>query len=399
MPRGSCWAVMNRRERHAGIAAAVAAAAAGMLAAGCGGAATAPHPSTGARVSAVPLDTSVASPAGTWATVVMGGSAAQYNNFWQLLIRPAGAAAWKVVTPPGTADNGGLVLAAGAGQSAVTAFRPSQYLTYTPLTETSNGGKAWSALSPLDAALASTPGALAMRPGGGLLSLTAAGTVEQAGASSGAWKTLATANTVAATPAGRLCALRGLTAAAYGPTGVPLLAGACSRPGTAGIFAEQNGTWQAAGPALPAALAGQDITVLQLVSTGSQMVALMQVGSGHSASLLAAWSGAEATRWTVSPPYRLGGAGLASASFGSAGTAAVITTGGIAAVITSAAGPWHSLPALPSGTATLAPGTGGQADALAVRNSTLTVWQLAPGGTAWTKMQVIAVPIQYGSSA
>ena len=59
------------------------------------------------------LDTSLVTAAGTWAVAVMGGSVAQDNNFWQLFIRPAGSTRWKLVTPPGTADNGGLVLAGG----------------------------------------------------------------------------------------------------------------------------------------------------------------------------------------------------------------------------------------------------------------------------------------------
>ena len=52
---------------------------------------------------------------------------------------------------------------------------------------------------------------------------------------------------------------------------------------------------------------------------------------------------------------------------------------------------------MPTGTATLAQGTGsGGYDALAVAGSRLTVWRLNAG--AWTKSQVISVPIQYGSS-
>ena len=57
------------------------------------------------------------------------------------------------------------------------------------------------------------------------------------------------------------------------------------------------------------------------------------------------------------------------------------------------------LPPLPPRTATLAPGPGGTADALAVRRGTLTVWQHVPGGPAWAKVQVLNVPIQYGSSS
>ncbi len=61
-------------------------------------------------------------------------------------------------------DNGGLVVAAGGGQSVITAFRPSQYLTFTPLTRTTDGGQAWSSLGPLDAAPANVPDALTAAP-------------------------------------------------------------------------------------------------------------------------------------------------------------------------------------------------------------------------------------------
>jgi hypothetical protein len=63
------------------------------------------------------LATSLVTTGGTWAVAVLGGSAAQHNNFWQLFVRPAKSAAWRLATPPGVASNGGLVLAGlqGAG--------------------------------------------------------------------------------------------------------------------------------------------------------------------------------------------------------------------------------------------------------------------------------------------
>ena len=155
---------------------------------------------TQATQPAPSLNTTLVTAAGTWAVAVMGGSAAQYNDFWQLFIRPAGTTRWQLVTPPGTADNGGLVLA-GGGQSLVTAFRPSQNLTYSPLIETRDAGQAWSSLSPLDAALASTPDALAIKPGSGtLLALLAGGTAELAAPGYTTWTTLASQQTLAATP-------------------------------------------------------------------------------------------------------------------------------------------------------------------------------------------------------
>jgi hypothetical protein len=386
---------MTRPVRWIQIAAVVTT---GMLAAGCGSTRTALHTNAAADVPAVPLDTSLATPGGTWATVVMGGSSAQHNNFWQVFNRSAGSTAWKLVTPPGTADNGGLVVAAGAGQSAITAFRPSQLLTYTPLSQTGDAGKSWSALGPLDTALASTPGSLAIRPGGsGLLALAANGAGQETAAGDANWTTLVSARTLAATPAGRECGLRALTAAAYTPSGLPMLAGACSHPGTAGIFFEEDGTWQLAMTAVPADLASGDIKVLRLVTTGSETTALLETDSDGHAAVFAAWSAGGGT-WTMSAPLPLSGAGLASTSFGPGGEAAVLTTRGVAYVITSAGDPWHALAALPPGTATVALDGGDQADALAVHDSTLTVWHIPAGGTVWTRAEVISVPIEYGSS-
>ena len=387
---------MSRPARAHAIALALAVAGAA-LAAGCG---TAPAPPPAPATQPAPsLDTSLVTPAGTWAVTVMGGSAAQYNNFWQLFIRPAGSTRWQLVTPPGTADNGGLVLAGGDGQPLVTGFRPSQKLTFSPLIETRDGGRAWSSLSPLDAALASSPDALAIKPGSGnLLALLAGGSAVLAAPGYTTWTTLASRQTLAATSAGRRCGLQNLTAATFTPAGIPVLAGTCTRPGTAGIFTALGGTWQAAGPAIPAALARQPITVLRLTRTTPGMAALLQAGTGPAASLLAAWSADDGGHWILSPPLTLSGAAPTSASFGPGGTAAIIT-GTRGDIITSAGSPWRLLPPLPPGTATLAPGPGGTADALAVNGATLTIWRLTPGSAAWTKAQTIHVIIPYGSSS
>jgi hypothetical protein len=56
------------------------------------------------------------------------------------------------------------------------------------------------------------------------------------------------------------------------------------------------------------------------------------------------------------------------------------------------------LPALPAGTATLAPAGAGGWDALAVNSTKLTVWHLPPSGAAWAPTQTISVPIAFGSS-
>jgi hypothetical protein len=393
---------MKRPARPAAAALGLAALA---VTAACGSQAPAPRgtspapwaPPAGAQF----LTTSLATAGGTWAVAVMGGSAAAHNNFWQLFARPAASTTWKLVTPPGTADNGGLVLADdGGGRSLVAGFRPSQGLTYTPLTVTRDGGQKWSSTAPLDAALADVPDGLAAAPGtGGLLALLTNGTAKRAAPGSPTWTTLASRRSLAATAPGRACGLSKLTAAAFSPSGAPLLAGGCTHRGTAGIFAYAGGAWRAAGPPIPGTLAGRPITVLRLTSTARGMIALLTAGTGAATSLLAAWSAGDSQHWTLSPPVRLNGAHLTSASFGPGGTAAIMLNAGHGETIAGPARSWRPLPALPAATATLAAGPAGGLDALAVHHTVLTVWRLAPGSAAWARTQTINVPIQFGSSS
>ena len=128
--------------------------------------------------------------------------------------------------------------------------------------------------------------------------------------------------------------------------------------------------------------------MLGLAATAGGNVVLLAAGN----SLVAAWW--NGTRWTVSDP--LAASTVRAFGFGPGGSAWLLLGGERAE---SAAGPgssWQALPPVPAGTATLAPGTGGSYDALAAAGSKLTVWRLAHG--AWSKVQLITVPIQYGSS-
>jgi hypothetical protein len=367
------------------------------LVAGCGSqTSTGTAPSL--QVVTAPLATSLVTAQGAWAIAVMGGSAASENNFWQLFVRPAGASRWSLATPPGVADNGGLV-AAGSDTSMLIGFRPSQDLVFSPLATSSDAGKSWTP-GLLDAALADVPDGISVAPSGRALALLSDGTIEVAGTaaavSNGQWSQLTTRPTLAASAPGRACELAAVNAVSFGPNETPMAAGSCVRRGVAGVFAETGGTWRAAGPALPAGFGGDQVQVLGLASTalankGAGNVALLLAGS----HLLAAWS--NGTQWTVSGP--LAADGVSALGFGSSGSVWAVLGGGRAETISGAGGSWQALPGLPAGTATLAPGTGGGYDALAVSGSALTVWQLAKAAPGWTKVQVVNVPIQYGSSS
>lgn len=346
------------------------------------------------------LSTSLTTAQGTWAITVMGGSAASHNNFWQLFVRRANTGRWSLATPEGVADNGGLVAAGGNG-SLVVGFRPSQELAYSPLATSTDAGLNWTP-GLLDAALADTPGAIAVGPSGRTLTLLQDGTIEAAptadDAAAGRWMPLATLKALAASAPGRSCGLKGMTAVSFGPDQNPIAAGSCVRPGAAGVFTDAGGTWRSAGLTLPTG--GPDmgtVRVLGLTAIPGGNAALLAVGN----SLLAAWW--DGTRWTVSAPVTADG--VRAVGFGPGGSAWLLLNRERAETIAGTAGStWRALPSVPAGTTvlappgtgTLAPGTGGSYDALAVSGSRLTVWRLARG--AWGKVQQITVPVQYGSS-
>ena len=397
--------MITRRRRVAASALVSGALVSGALLAGCGTVAAVPQ---AARLppSATPsLATSQAYASETWAVVVMGGSSAANNDFWQLFTRPADAARWTLATPLGVADNGGLAVADVGTRSLVTAFRPSQDLTFSPLSASQDGGAHWSQSGLLAAGLADFPTAFAGAPSGGLIALTSDGDAEVAARAGAAWSSLASEHSVAASPAGRACGLARLTAAAFSSTGVPLLAGQCTRPGAVGIFASSAGRWQATGLALPSSLARRDIEVLGLAAAGQTSVALLQAGLGGAASLLTAWSADGGHQWRLSAPFGLHGQAVRSAAFGTGGAVGVTLTGGAAVSVTGPGAAWRSLPALPAEAAkvpaagvTLAAAPGSGFDALIGRVGRLSVWQLASGATGWTRVQVINVTIPYGSS-
>ena len=377
--------VMNRHTRPVAMLMALAA-----LTAGCG---TADHPAAAAGTLQPPpsLATAMTTATGEWAVAVLGGSAASHNNFWQLFARPARTSTWRLVTPPGVASNGGLVIATPGAGSVVAGFRPSQRLAFSPLAITRDNGTAWSP-GLLDAGLANVPGALAAAPRSGrLLALLTNGTAELSETGGTHWARLATLHSLTSSAAGRRCGLRGLSAVAFSPLGTPLLAGTCSHRSTVGIFAFTGGAWHLAGPALPASQPGQPTRVLSLTVAGNGETALLAVGARRDTMLLGAWS-TRSGRWAPSPSLPLGGAQVASVSVGPRGTIGVVLNGRAGVIIRPGTG-WQWLPFLPVGTQALTPGPGPLVDALAAAGTTFTDWAWTPGSAAWAKKQTLHVRV------
>jgi hypothetical protein len=264
-----------------------------------------------------------------------------------------------------------------------------------------DAGRTWTT-GLLDAALADTPGAIAVSPSGRILALLQDGTIQAAptasAAAAGRWTELATSKALAASAPGRSCGLVGVNAISFGPNKNPMAAGGCVRPGVAGVFTDAGGTWRSAGLTLPGR--GR-VQALGLAATAGGNVALLAAGD----SLFAAWW--NGTRWTVSAPVTaatMTSGTVRALGFGPGGGAWLLLANGRAEAIGGAGASWRALPPVPAGTqvlvpagtATLALGPGGSYDALAVAGSKLTVWRLTRG--AWAKVQVISVPIEYGSS-
>jgi hypothetical protein len=389
------------------LTAALALLTGAALVAGCG---TKPGTSRQSVRAAAPvpggptLATSASSAGGTdWAIVEMGGSANRLDNFWELFVRPAGVAGWKLATPTGVASNGGLVMTATGATSLVTGFLPSQKLTFSPLAVTADGGAQWSQNDLLSPGFGNVPYALGADSGGHLLALTDAGDVDTSTDGGATWRTITTQRTLANSRAGRACGVQALTAGGWAPAGAPLVAASCEVPGVVGVFELSAGGWRRAGPP-PASLSHDTIDVVGLATTGQRTTVILAARSAARTSVLAGWSADGGTTWRFSPALAAGSANRSSVSIwadGSAGlvlparTAQAASTG--ATIGWQSAG-WRTLPMLPARTATLAAGPGGQPEALAVTGTVLTGWQLAAGSNRWTLTQTIRVPVPYGSS-
>jgi hypothetical protein len=384
------------------LAAAAALVAAGAVAAcGSSAASSASTSGTGGLASGtISMATSIATPADNWAVVPMSGDPAS----WEVFARAANSASWKLVTPPGVEDYGGLVASAGGANSLTVAVRPEQDRLFSPLAATSDGGSTWSTGGPINAAVAASPGAFAA-DGSHLAALLSDGTIETSSDAGATWSTMARPGAIAAASAARGCggAVR-VTALSFGITSSEVLAGGtCGTSGTTAIFSYSPGTgWQR----LSLPLSGQLVRFadgMALVRSKSGLAALWHGTGWYAYAPLSGTPQPVPTNWEKSAPLPVSGGIIAAGTLPDAG-AWVLLPGGRAATIsalgTTAGGPqWLLLPPVPAKTAVLASGPNGATDALAVSGGTLTVWRLAAKATAWSKVQAISVPIQVGSSS
>ncbi len=394
------------RPATAVLAGVAVLATLGLAACGQSSASPGGQQKAGSGPAPAPLATSLTTAGGTWAALAMGQLDDPLNTFWQLLYRPPGSTTWTdQVKATGVATNGGLVMASPGDRSFVAGLLPSNLLTYSPLIASANEGRTWtngllpSGLAPrVDGLATNAEGAsLALvegRDGNDLLSTPA-------GLST--WNPLVTQDALASTAAGQACGITSVDGVAF--TGTAPVAGAsCSRPGVAGVMTYAEGGWRLVGPPLPGPFHEDPVGVLALTSNTSGMVALLEVSGAAGAAVVAGWTRDSGRTWSLSPGVAVGASEkIESVGGDGAGGVFVLISGpGSASRLEHVAGPgdpWQALPAPPAGTATVAFGSHGAIQALAVDTATLTVWNLSPGGPAWVRGQVLQVPIEYGSSS
>ncbi len=335
----------------------------------------------------------------------MGVLSDESNTFWQLLHAPPGSSRWSVVTPPGVADNGGLVLAAPQS-STLVGFLPSGNLRFSPLSQSGDDGSTWNPEF-LPGALASAPNALADGAGssGGALAVVGGRVVYRAGASLGSWAPLVTA--VQLRRVSPECGVSDVSAVAFSPSGEPMVASNCSGRGAVGVFTRTNGAWQTSGFELRGAFGRASTSVVRLASSGTSTVALVETTTASNHSLVAAWQ--TGTVWSGSAARAVPhGGSVAATSLGLGGALAVLVRakdGGLAATYVAPGHRWTTLPTPPVHTVALADVTPNGIslgatlfDAFTVNGQSLSVYALTPAGTRWVLVQTIRVPLAYGSS-
>jgi hypothetical protein len=371
------------------------------LLAACGSGGGAAQPQTPATSLDVPLNVSFAISGASYAIVPMGDLSQPLNTFWQMLMLRPKDASWALITPPGVADNGGLVIA--SSRTTIEAgFVPSAALAFSPIVATPVAAIRWHALGLLPAAFSAVPDSFAGAPGKRYaLVATGGGKVVVGSPTRAAWRQVLDIRQLSSTAAGQTCGVVRLSAIATAPD---LFVGAsCTRP-VAGVFSLRAGRWSLASIRLPSAFSSGSTSVLRLIGTTGRTTGLTALISGGPAddTLAAAWSYRETSNWMVSPPLDLGhGAHLVATGFGPQGQQVVLWRTSVgqmrSAVIANPRRPWLVTPVPPTGTEALVAGPG-WLEALAVDSTSLTVWRTVPPARAWSLVQRMHVPIVLGSS-
>jgi hypothetical protein len=357
---------------------------------------------------------------GFTASVAMGDLSEPVNTFWQLLYRPDSSSRWTLITPPGTATNGGVVVAPSTTGALTTGILASLGLTFSPLAATPNLGGNW-ATGVLPGPLAVVPSSIAI-DGSRVLALlgtdrgevvesrgaftasswTSIGDIQQlqalrdaSGCDVGALTALAAANGVALV--GARCATSvPITPPSSTPrwgAGVPVADGMGS---TMPLFVRIDDTWEAGGPSF---VGPSEVLRISPAHGGFVAVIESRTGTTTNVAVLRITDGQGIVE-------RLGSIALDG---GTVASSAVDRAGVTDLVVRSAGGTCRAyafgfrdarvvgLPALPVG-ACVVVGAPGNLQSLRIEGSIVLVYGVGPAHR-WQVVQRLVVPIQYGSSS
>jgi hypothetical protein len=382
---------------------------AGLCIAAAGCSSSTSRPAARFTPPSLPLSTTFATGGDRYAVIPMGELGSTRNTFWQVFVERSGSDRWALATPPGVADNEGLVPAANpsggsaAAGSVVVGVVASDKLGFSPVASSTTAGLHWAG-STLPTRITPVPAALAGLGGGRLAALVGSGgtAVMESGRSLSAWRTTATLAALRSSAAGRACGLLALTAITAGPTGALLVGGRCSRPGEIGLFQRSGGVWRG----VAGHLVGQSATSVSSVAavvTSPQGAEIVLAVDGPRGEGLVGLEGEPDGTWRQS-------SGLVALPAGShvqslqqspgRGAAVLLAAGSLAAprserleVATGTA--WRAGGGVPAGTQAVS-FSGRQLTAFVVERSTLVVEERV--GATWRVTQRVDVPIQYGSS-
>jgi hypothetical protein len=355
----------------------------------------------------VPLDTSLTSGSGEVAVVAMGTLSDPLETFWQVLFRAGTTARWEVVTPPGVADNGGVVLSTTADSTGLFAgFEPSQALVFSPVALSLDQGRSWSP-GLVQGGLDAVPDALSTGSGPNSVSLALVrngrGEVLRGAGTSSIGAKVASTAVIAASAAGQACGVGTLTAVVLDNTGGTLVGATCTTPGVVGILGFNGRAWRLVGPRLTGALGSATTKVVRLVEVNGVADGLVAAGDGSVTRLIGV-VGSTGGLWSRSPALlvrahdRIASTGVEPGG----GFVVVVQRPDRSLVLdleAGAGGPWQAMTSPPRGTAAVVVGTGDVVDALAVATTTFTDWRLDTSTASWTKIGTVTVPIAFGSSS
>lgn len=348
-----------------------------------------------------PLATSVSIDGATFAAIPMGDLSEPLNTFWQLFKLSAGSVHWTLDTPPGIADNGGLVIEGGSPSLLAVAIRPSNLLTFTAIAVLGAHAN-WSNGGLIPGALVGAPTAFVGTKVASFAAVkTAGGAVVRSKNGLSSWTRIGTAAELSAVAAGT-CRVRAVDALATN-AGLPLYAGvSCSAGNRAGIFAFDGSSWRVIGPKLGRLGTGASRTVLMLSASPLGLTAIIATTSTEKIRLVVARS-SNGSSWASTPPLSLpASASIASlGTTGNAGAYVVWRENGVFAAVATANNRWSTLPRLPDDALTIAlpQGPSGSVDAVGGRHSTFLGWRLDRGTSRWQQTESFTVPILYGSSS